>query len=347
MKGCKGILPAILFTVFFSCGGGGSMPEQKQGEEIKTGAAQVEDPLVFKRFEKDLFTIEPSNFQSDTHSLRQDYGQFLDLYFNQIVRLGGVNHPMFRQNLLGFLNDPDIRSVYQSIESEFADLNLEKGQLQAAFQRYRGFFPDSLIPAVYTMLSGFSYNIAVSDSVLAIGLDMYLGKDSRFYELLKFPEYKSAQMHRKRIVPDAMKGFLLASLEMKNPYKDLITRMIYQGKILYLLAQLLPEYSKDELIGYSPEEWKWCSDHEAQIWAHFIDRKLFYSTDFNDEVAYLNDGPFTKGFPKEAPARIGVWLGFNLVESYMKKNTLSIQELIMEQDARKIFNQSKYKPGRA
>jgi uncharacterized protein YjaZ len=134
---------------------------------------------------------------------------------------------------------------------------------------------------------------------------------------------------------------------MKVKNDELVEHMIYQGKMIYSTQQFLPNKSEANLLSYSESELEWCSNNEEKIWSHFIDKKLFFSKDFNNQLVYINDGPFTKGFPPEAPARIGVWLGFQLVKSYMNKyKDVTLPELMQEQDAHKIFNSSGYKPGK-
>ncbi len=347
MKGCIQALLFVFLTALLSCTGNGKQPLAGLETNNELPSGKEGTSIKIQRFEQDLFSIDVKRFQEDTTKLRKKYGTFLELYFNRIVRLGGLNNPMFKQNLDGFVHDPDIQSVYQAVQAQFKSLENEQKQIAGAFERYRVLYPDSLIPAIYTMLSGFSYTIVTADSALAIGLDMYLGADSHFYELLGLPNYKKMQMRRERLVNDVVRAYLLSSWEMQDPHHDLVTRMIYQGKILYLTSLLLPEESEASILGYTEKELTWCKENEAKVWSHFIDRKLFYSTDFNDELAYINDGPFTKGFPDEAPARIGVWLGLQLVKSFMIKGDYSPQELMAEKDARKIFSQSKYKPGRA
>ena len=62
-------------------------------------------------------------------------------------------------------------------------------------------------------------------------------------------------------------------------------------------------------------------------------------------TCYLNDGPFTAEVSQDAPGRLGVWLGWRIVESYMEHNEeVSLQELLAEGDAQKILELSFYKP---
>ncbi len=337
----------IFSTGLFSCGGSTEKPTTAlRVEESKADLPEI--PVRFQRFEKDLFEIHKETFTQDTLNLYKKYGTFLDLYASQVIRVGNKHLPLFRESLLGFINDPDIKSVKAETDRQYASMDSVRNGLSAAFNRYHKAFPDSVIPAIYTIISGFNYNIVVEDSSLSIGLDMYLGKACKFYELLSLPKYKVSKMNRTMILPDAMRAWLMSNFEMKNSPEDLVSYMVYHGKLLYLSGQFLPEETEANLLGYSDAEYSWCEKNEAKIWSHFIDKKLFFSTDFNDQLIYINDGPFTKGFPEEAPSRIGIWLGFQLVKSYMNKyKDVTLPQLMQEQDAHKLFNASGYKPGRA
>jgi len=330
----------IFFTGLIACG---NPKETSNSSATEQGEDTLSVPIL--RFDEDLFVVKKESFTSDTQKLHQKYHSFFYLFTQKIIKVGGPESALLRENLLGFLNDPDILSVKSEVKKQFPELTSEHKALELAFGKFHELFPDTVIPHLVTMLSGFNYNIALTDSSLAIGLDMYLGETCRYYELLAMPKYKVRNMTRKQLVPDAIRGFLLGNFEMKSPVEDLVSWMIYHGKILYLTQHVLPDVEEQSIFGSSEAQLNWCKKNEGKIWGHFIDRKLFYSTDFKDQVSYINDGPFTPGFPDESPARIGVWLGWQLVKSYMKKNSsTSIPQLMAIQDAHLLFNKSGYKP---
>jgi uncharacterized protein YjaZ len=61
--------------------------------------------------------------------------------------------------------------------------------------------------------------------------------------------------------------------------------------------------------------------------------------------SYLNDGPFTAEISQESPGRLGLWVGWRIVDSYMTHNKdVTLIELMGESDAQKILEQSYYKP---
>lgn len=344
MRKLQRIILFIFLTGFSACGGDASdKPESRIPDAPKAEDATLN--LSIKRFEQDLFALEKGDFSRDTAALFKKYGDFPELFTSRIIRVGSRQNPLFKQNISGFLNDPDIRSVYAEVQKQYAQVDFLQKGISEALGRYHRVFPDSVIPQVLTMVSGFNYNVVVADSTLGIGLDMYLGAKSQFYEWLALPLFKTRNMHRDMMVPDAVRAFVTANHEMQNPSEELIGAMVYHGKVIYFCQQLLPETDARMFLGYTPEEMAWCKANEGQIWAHFVDRKLFYSTDFNDQVKYINDGPFTPGFPKEAPAKAGVWLGWQIVLHYMERHPdMDLAALMAMQDARGLFKDSGYKP---
>jgi len=51
-----------------------------------------------------------------------------------------------------------------------------------------------------------------------------------------------------------------------------------------------------------------------------IENKLLYSS-YNQAMSkFITDGPFTTDFSKESPAKIGSWIGWQIVRSYMNHN---------------------------
>ena len=122
--------------------------------------------------------------------------------------------------------------------------------------------------------------------------------------------------------------------------------MIYAGKELYLKDLLLPEYTDADKIGYLPEQIKWCQENEGYMWRYFIEDKLLYSSDSKLPNRFINVAPFSKFYleiDNQSPGRVGTWMGWQIVRSFMENNEVSLQQLL-QMDAIEIFNKSKYKP---
>ena len=130
-----------------------------------------------------------------------------------------------------------------------------------------------------TYISGFNQSIAITDSVLAIGLDKYLGRDNPVYRELDFSRYLVYNYTPNRIPIDAVRGWIMGDFPYSDSVNNLISHMVYEGKVLYLAAQLLPNVSDSTLFGYSPQQMKWCKSNEKTMWTHLIEQKFLFSTD--------------------------------------------------------------------
>lgn len=306
--------------------------------------------IKIQRFELDLFEVSADGAftEDEKEKLKIDYPQLLPLYFQGIMQFGSLSQEQSWQQLIAFTSNKDIISLYQAVKSEFPEnsLDAEVAQMQEGFIRYQHFFPNRVIPQVATMISAFNYSIAADDSLLIVGLDNYLGEEFKVYAKTGIPQYKFKQFDRKYLVSDALKAWLTTEFD-KEGGKNMLEQMVFQGKVLYLLKAFLPEIDASIFFNYSPEELKWCEENESKIWFHFVDMELLYSIENFQIRKYLGDAPFISGFPEGSPGRVGQWVGFQIVNSYMENNKKeSLSDLIVLRDANKILQQSNYKPRR-
>jgi hypothetical protein len=61
--------------------------------------------------------------------------------------------------------------------------------------------------------------------------------------------------------------------------------------------------------------------------------------------AYLNEAPFTAPVSQDSPGRVGTWVGWQIVKSYMDKNkNVSLQQLVSENNYQQLLEKSDYRP---
>ena len=88
-----------------------------------------------------------------------------------------------------------------------------------------------------------------------------------------------------------------------------------------------------------------CKVHEKRMWEYLIENKKLFVTDGFILNQFINDAPFTKDFSQDSPGRAAVWIGYRIIDSYMKNNrNVSLNDLMRETDYQKILNLSKYNP---
>ena len=146
-------------------------------------------------------------------------------------------------------------------------------------------------------------------------------------------------------MPDVVASFAAKKIDPLTD-KNLLGQMIYFGKQLYLKDLLLPEYSDADKMGYTPEQILWCQENESYMWRYFIENELLYSDDSKLKSRFIDPAPFSKFYleiDNESPGRVGAWIGWQIVRSYMKNNEVSIDKLL-KMNAKEIFEKSKYKP---
>lgn len=243
-------------------------------------------------------------------------------------------------------NEEDLK-VLRKVDSVYGNFNLQFHELEDLFKHIKYYFPAFSEPDVYTILSDFDYEypILYSANRLFISLDMYMGSDAVEYD--SFPLYIRNGFEPTKIRVDAGEN-ILRTFVSKDPYdKNLLNEMIFNGKILYINSKLNPEKSAAEIIGYSDEKYKWCESNETEIWTYIIKNQYLYNSNPQLKKRFIDTAPFTKFFlelDRESPGRVGVWLGWQIVNSYMEHNEISLEELIKNRDAKSIFVNSKYKP---
>lgn len=307
-------------------------------QEVDVSSENVK--LAIKRFDSDL-----TAHKDDFNFLHEKYGNFFYRYCNNLIpRMRGDNESA-EVALKNFIADPDFLEVNHAVQDTFKNISETEAQISEAFRHYKHYFIGRKIPEVITFNSLFNFAVISTDTVLGIGLDMYLGSKCRYYPSLGFPEYKTVHMRREYIAVDAMRGWLESEFPMDESKHDFLSTIIYKGKILFALNAMFPKLSDTLKTGYSASQLEWCFENEKNIWAFFVDQKLLFSNSLEQYNKYTSEGPTTNGFPKESPGNIAAFTGWQIVKSYMKENpSFSLLQLMNENDAALILKNSKYKP---
>lgn len=296
------------------------------------------------RFDREIFALDKEH--PDVGEMHTRYGRFFDIYVGGVLQLGNTTDADLPHFLSLFLKDTVIREVYDSVSVRYADMEMQEKEFSKAFTYYSHYFPGRDIPQIYTHISGFNQSIIVDSNFIGISLDNYLGNDCIFYRMLAtpVPVYIRRRMEKENIVKDALFGWLCSEFPYLPRRNDLVSGMIYQGKIIYLLEKLLPDYSPAFLFDYTEAQWKWCKDNEELMWNFLIENEYLFSTGQMLLRKYLYDAPFTSGMPAESPGKAVVWNGYRIVEAYVGKTGISLDELEEEQDYHKILRVAAYKP---
>ena len=243
------------------------------------------------------------------------------------------------------INNPDELELFQETQKKYNSLLHIEEELSNLFKHIKYYNPSFLAPDVITILSNidYTYRTIYTDNLLFISLDVYLGGDHPFYS--DYPSYIRKNNTDERIVVDVASNIINSTISFSNN-RSFLAKMIHEGKKMYLLDLYLPSKSDPIKIGYSKDKFDWATINEEQVWRYFIENDILYSTDTQLNKRFIENAPFSKFYLSEdtkSPGRIGQWIGWQIVRSYMVNNDVSLQDLL-SMNEEEIFKNSKYKP---
>lgn len=277
--------------------------------------------------------------------LAKEYGAFFEIFTRRMIWIGGPEEENFIANLQKFATDTMIVRLNRLVTERIDEKKLQSG-LENAFKHYNYYFPEKEIPQIVGCISGFNQSVVTADQLIGISLDKFLGRDFPDYAQLGLPLYKRRRMAPENIVPETMMAWAMTEFEKNDNATNLLSYMVYHGKLMYFLDAMLPSVHDTLKIGYTEKQLDFCLKSEPGMWAFLAEHKLLFSSQRMDVKRFIDDAPFTNPFTNESPGRAGVWLGWQIVSAYMKKNPeVDLPRLMQNHDYQEILRKSGYQPG--
>ncbi|MFY0600909.1 MAG: hypothetical protein JXR03_14640 [Cyclobacteriaceae bacterium] len=307
------------------------------GQECRQTSIEGEPvDLTIDRIEADLFG---SNSSAEVEEVLKSNPSFSRLFLDADEY---PNYSVLADKFYKLTKEPSIDTLYGQAKSEFEDMSSVETTLEASLGRMKSLFPEMKIPRLQTVVTGLYNDLYISDSLLIVGLDYYIGDDAA-YPPANIPKYILSRYDKEHL-PITIIKFLSGSYVSKGKKETLLSEMIDFGKSFYLLGQLMPCTPDSIIMGYTPMELKMAEDNHAVIWANFVENEVLYESNHLTKRKFLGERPNVYEISQQCPGRIGAWIGWQIVESYMSNNDVDIKSLIGEKDNDKIFRLSGYKP---
>jgi len=252
---------------------------------------------------------------------------------------------VFINEIFNRFNNPHIDTLLSETNRVFGDLSELKSQFHEAFTNLKFYYPDFNPPKVKTLISGLDTDLLVTDSLIVVSLDFYLGAGAKYRP--KMYDYLLKQFEKQNIVPSCLLIYGISDRYNKTDLADktILADMIAYGKSYYFAKHMLPCVPDSILIGYSADEMKGARENQDLIWARLVEDQVFYSTSHQIKQKYLGERPKTIEVGEKCPGRIAQWVGWQMVSSYAKNHSESDLPTVMKvTSADKLFKESKYKP---
>jgi len=316
----------------------------------KIDVSNINVDVKIERFDHDFDAMRSKPMALQAAYLQKQYGSFYPDFIERILQVGSTKDTAYFKALQQVFASKAYNDLKHDADAAFPNMDRQNASLTEAFKYIKYYYPQKRLPRVYAYISGFQAQTTIGDGYFGVGIDLFLGADSRFYPSLTnaFPHYLSKWFTPDNITPRVVEGIAREEMFPEDDNdKALLNKMVYNGKIMYFMDRILPDVADSTKIRYTTEQLKWCQDFEGKIWGYFLQENLLYETDYQKIQKYLTEAPFTPGFGEknESAPKLAVWAGWQIVKKYMDKHPdVTLPQLMADKDAQKILNQAGYHP---
>lgn len=310
----------VILIVIISC---------KKDDKLEKEIASIGTEVEVERFDK-LFAKSSA---SDLKKLQTAYPFMFSKKYSDTFWIDKMNDTLQKQ-------------LFFEVEKAFPKMDDTKQEIESLFNHLKYHFPRFKTPRIITTTSDVDYRnkVIVTDTIVVISLDTYLGSDHEFYTGIQ--QYIAADMNKEQIVVDMANQYAQKYIYHQQ-HKTLLDEMIYYGKLLYFKDIMIPFKTEAERIAYTPEQLDWAIANESYIWRYLVERELLYSTDSKLPGRFIIDAPFSKFYLEdidtESPDKLGQYIGWQIVRAYMDQNNVPLINMF-DAGTEEIFNNSKFKP---
>ena len=309
--------------------------------------SNIKVQIDVKRFDKDFFTLDTTNVEASLNKLQQQYPTFLNDYLYNILGIEPVPDSVTKK-VKRFIYD--YKPVYESVLSTFTATEKMQKEIAKGCQFVKYYFPEYKLPQHIVTYVGpvEGYANVLTNEGLAVGLQLYLGKDYSLYQSgfvrEVYAEYQSRRFEPAYIPVNCMKNIMDEIYPAAYPDQPLVYQMIEAGKRLYMLDQFLPETADSLKTSYTQAQLDGCYENEATIWNFFLQNNLLYITDPSQTRDYVTDGPKTELLGEASPGFIGQFVGWQIIKKWMSEDSKRTLPQLLKTPAKEIFEEAKYKP---
>jgi hypothetical protein len=327
-------IPFIILLTLYSC----KTEKEKCAFQPQTSSIKVN--LKFESLEDSVLSF------TTKQQLVDFFGRHYvmrDIFFNHADY---PNDSVFINELYHRFTSPSFDTVLLETKKIFGDGSELKKEFIQAFSNLKFYYPEIQIPKIQTVITGMESDLFVSDTLIIVGLDYFLGRGAKYRPQMY--EYMLRRYTKEFVVPSAM---LLYGIDSRinvinDEDKSVLADMIAYGKAYYFAKQMLPCVPDSVFIGYTAEEVKGARANQDAIWKHLVDKEVFYKMDKQTKQKYIEERPQTIEIGDQCPGRIGVWTGWQIVNEFARRSPRgnTLPKLMKLANAQQIFKEAKYRP---
>lgn len=306
-------------------------------------------PVHVQRFDREFMQIDSNHVLEGLAQMKEKYPVFIPVYLVNIMNFGPFSDTsnILKTEVRSFITAVDVRRLQDTIDRHFPSMTQYEKELQQGFRYIKYYFPAFKPPKILAFESGLAnYGAITADSILGIGLDMFLGPDFIPYTKVSnpYPDYMLRQFSAEFIPADCFK-VLEQQMFPLSQRGTLLDQMVAFGKQLYFLDKVMPDAPDSIKIGFTQFQLNWCKKNEQFIWQYFVQNNILYTHDMQEILHYIGPGPNTRGMPSVSPGNIGSWVGWQIIRKYMNGHPgTTLAQLMHLDNSQQILSEAHYNP---
>ena len=246
-------------------------------------------------------------------------------------------------NIYSLIDNEYFDSLYYDVQREFGNKKNLFLKLDHSIGVYNSTSKKKLNPQVTVLMSGFYNDVVVDKENIILGIEYFLNKENK-YKPRDLPSYILERYTPEHMTSTMLSTFLSQFNVIDENDKTMLNEMISFGKLYYVVERLLMCEKENIVLGYTKEQYDMIEENEAFIYSFFLQNELFFQEGQLIKQKYLSERPSTFEISQSVPGRIGRWMGWKIVSSFMRGEKYTLEDLLLEDDYKKIFYNSNYNP---
>ena len=307
--------------------------------------------LESRRLDLDLAAIDTNNIAQGLNNLHQKYPGFFDCFIESVLSFD-LHFPYsdtaegVQKAMRSFLTYKDYRGLFDTVRTHFPDTKDIDKDISKGLQYLKYYDSSYRYNEVVYFTSGLiGWRAITCENRIGVGLDMFLGRKYPFYASVQIPDYATRNLEPKNIPVNVFK----AIYKERHPFvvndHDLLSLITQKGREQYFLKKTLPFLADTVRMEYTAAELDWCRKNEAMVYNFFVQQSMLYDKNQQKIVRYIDEGPRAAGMPEGSPGSVGVFIGSQIVDAYMKRHPeMTLNDLLKQEDEQVILQESRYNP---
>ena len=308
------------------------------GGDNKTKSSKTTEGITIHRFEQELMEAPSKKLPEHLAQIRSEYNSSLLNIFPEDAE--------YMQQVMGFTHDSTIRYIYDCINKEYNDLHWLEKDLTKAMKELQKMDKEIQCNKFFTMLSAsFDYPTRTycEGDELIISIDQYVLPEMERYGYFGLPKYLVNLSKKEYILPDCIAAIARNQISLPEGDLTMLDYMIMEGKTLYIVNHTLPKIADTLKFRYTKTQLEWMQKNEKNVWAYFLQNKMLYKNEYRQFQNFISEAPKTNAFNESAP-RTANYIGWRIIEQYMKRNNVSLAHLLENTNSQQILQESNYRP---